>query len=64
MPKTKLENQSSTSTEIGMNRMTLWVYFQNQLWIHDQYTDINALVQAVKQLCTNPEAKDFKVTPW
>ena len=47
-----------------MNRMTLWVYFQNQWWIHDQYTDINALVQAVKQLCTNPEAKDFKVTPW
>ena len=64
MPKTKLENQSSTSTEIGMNRMTLWVYFQNQWWIHDQYTDINALVQAVKQLCTNPEVKDFKVTPW
>lgn len=64
MPKTKRENQSSTSTEISMNRMTLWVYFQNQWWIHGQYTDINALVQAVKQLCTNPEVKDFKVNPW
>ena len=47
-----------------MNRMTLWVYFQNQWWIHDQYTDINALVQAVKTLCSNQDVKDFKVTPW
>ena len=47
-----------------MNRMTLWVYFQNQWWIHGSFTDPNALVQAVKQLCTNPDVKDFKVTPW
>ena len=47
-----------------MPRVTLWVYFDNRWWIHDQYTDINALVQAVKQLCTNPDVKDFRVTPW
>ena len=64
MPKTKRENQSSKSTEIGMTRVTLWVYFDNKWWIHGSFTDPNALVQAVKQLCTNPEVKDFKVTQW
>ena len=64
MPKTKRENQSSTSTEISTTRVTLWVYFDNKWHIHDSFTDPNALVQAVKQLCTNPEVKDFKVTPW
>ena len=47
-----------------MPRVTLWVYFDNRWWIHGSFTDPNALVQAVKQLCTNPEVKDFKVTPW
>ena len=47
-----------------MNRVTLWVYFDNKRYIHDSFTDPNALVQAVKTLCTNPEVKDFKVTPW
>ena len=64
MPKTKRENQSSTSTEIGMTRVTLWVYFDNKWYIHDSFTDPNALVQAVKTLCSNPDVKDFKVTPW
>ena len=64
MPKTKRENQSSTSAEISMNRVTLWVFFEDKWYIHDSFTDPNALVQAVKQLCTNPEVKDFKVTPW
>ena len=64
MPKSKLKNPASTSTEIGMNRVILWVYFDNKWYIYDSFTDPNALVQAVKQLCTNPKVKDFKVTPW
>ena len=47
-----------------MNRMTMWVYFSNQWWIHGSFTDPNALVQAVKTLCSNPDVKDFRVTPW
>ena len=64
MPKSKLKNPAYTSTEIGMNRVTLWVYFDSKWWIHGSFTDPNALVQAVKTLCTNPDVKDFKVTLW
>ena len=64
MAKSKLKNPASTSTEISMNRVTLWVYFDHKWYIHDSFTDPNALVQSVKQLCTNPDVKDFRVTPW
>ena len=64
MPKSKLKNPAATSSVISMSRVTLWVFFDGKWYIHDSFTDPNALVQAVKTLCTNPDVKDFRVTPW
>ena len=64
MAESKLKKARPTPTENSMNRVTLWVYFDNKWYIHDSFTDPNALVQAVKTLCSNPDVKDFRVTPW
>ena len=64
MAKSMPKKSASTSSVVSMTRVTLCVFFEDKWYIHDSFTDPNALVQAVKQLCTNPEVKDFKVTPW
>ncbi len=64
MAKSMLKKSAATSSVVSMERVTLWVYFDSKWYIHDSFTDPNALVQAVKRLCENPEVKDFRVTPW
>jgi len=42
-------------------RVSLWVLLGRNWYLNGCYTDLNAMVRAVKQLCQNPDVNDFRV---
>ena len=41
----------------------LWVQINSNWYLHGSFTDMDAMVHAVKELCNNPDVRDFRVTP-
>jgi hypothetical protein len=53
-----------TANASNAPRMTLYCQIGQNWYLHGSYTDMTAMIRAVRQLCQNPDVVDFRVQPY